>query len=79
MQLEDVPDTTHYPPISELSDLVGLTAEEVLRLADAKMEEAQNQRLGYLQAKGKAQGLNEAESMDGVVDLVPLPRFSFMV
>lgn len=53
--LEDVPDTTHYPPISELSD------EEVLQLADAKMDEGQNQRLGYLQAKGKAQGLNEAE------------------
>jgi hypothetical protein len=43
------------PPVSELSD------NALLELADAKMNEAQNQRLGDLQAKGKTAGLTDAE------------------
>ena len=42
-------------PVSTLSD------EEVLALADSKMEAAQNERLGDLQAKGKALGLTDEE------------------
>lgn len=43
------------PTIADLSD------EAVLELAQAKMDEVQNQRLGDLQAKGKEAGLNVAE------------------
>jgi hypothetical protein len=53
--LEGMPDTRLYPPVSSLSD------DQVLELANSKMDEAQNQRLGHLQAKGKVEGLNEAE------------------
>lgn len=53
--LEDLPDTELYPPIASLPD------PEVLQLADSKMDATQNQRLGQLQTKGKAEGLSEAE------------------
>ena len=53
--LEDLPETAVYPAITHLSDA------EVLELADAKMDTAQNQRLGQLQAKGKTVGLSAAE------------------
>lgn len=43
------------PPVSSLPDA------EVLALADSKMDPVQNERLGELQAKGKAEGLSEAE------------------
>ncbi len=43
------------PPVSLLSD------EEVLALADLKMDPVQNERLSELQARGKAEGLTEAE------------------
>jgi len=43
------------PPVSTLAD------EEVLALADAKMDPAQNERLGELQVRGKDYGLTEAE------------------
>jgi len=52
---DDSPDFFLQPPISNLPD------EEVLRLADSKMDEAQNRRLGDLQAKGKAAGLSQDE------------------
>ena len=42
-------------PISTLAD------DEVLQLANDKMELDQNERLGYLQTKGKAEGLTPAE------------------
>jgi hypothetical protein len=42
-------------PVSSLSD------EDVLALADAKMDPAQNARLGELQARGKEHGLTDAE------------------
>ena len=53
--LEDAPEGLSQPPVITLSDA------EVLQLADAKMDAAQNQRLGALQAKGKAEGLSAAE------------------
>lgn len=53
--IEDSPSNIPYPPTSDLSD------SEVLELADSKMDAAQNQRLGELQAKGKATGLSLAE------------------
>lgn len=59
--LEDQPDSSFYPPVSSLSDA------EVLKLADAKMDAVQNDRLGELQARGKATGLTEAEQMELLV------------
>ena len=53
--LEDAPESLLQPPVATLSDA------EVTQLADAKMDAAQNQRLGALQAKGKAEGLSAAE------------------
>ena len=52
---EDSPDFFLQTPISILTD------EEVLHLADSKMDEAQNRRLGDLQTRGKASGLSLAE------------------
>lgn len=59
--LEEQPDSSFYPPVSSLSDA------EVLTLADAKMDAVQNDRLGELQARGKATGLTEAEQMELLV------------
>jgi hypothetical protein len=44
-----------WSPVSLLSD------EEVLALADLKMDPIQNKRLGELQTRGKAEGLTETE------------------
>lgn len=55
LTVEGLPNFDAVPSISELSD------ERVLALADSKMDEMQNQRLGDLQAKGKAIGLTDAE------------------
>lgn len=52
--LGSLPDTD-YPPISSLSD------EDVLVLADSKMNPIQNNRLGTLQEKGKTSGLTKDE------------------
>lgn len=41
--------------MNELSD------KEVLALADAKLDKVQNDRLGWLQAKGKRDGLTQEE------------------
>lgn len=38
-----------------------LSDEEVLILADAKMDKVQDDRLGWLQAKGKSDGLTQEE------------------
>jgi hypothetical protein len=54
LTLEEIPGTSE-PPITELSD------NAVLELADAKINEVQNQRLGDLQYKGKTAGLTDAE------------------
>jgi hypothetical protein len=48
-------------PSREQSSVENLSNDEVLALANSKMDEVQNQRLGDLQAKGKATGLSEAE------------------
>lgn len=53
--IEDSPDFFPHTPIPSLSD------EEVLQLADSKMDELQNRRLGELQTKGKSFGLSPAE------------------
>jgi hypothetical protein len=50
-----LPDGTLYPPVSTLSDA------ELLALTDLKLSEAQTERLGKLQAQGKAAGLGEIE------------------
>lgn len=55
LTVEGFPNPDLCPPVLELSD------DEVLALANSKMDEVQNQRLGDLQAKGKATGLTEAE------------------
>jgi hypothetical protein len=54
LTLEETPDLTETS-VAELAD------DTVLKLADSKMNEAQNQRLGQLQAKGKTEGFTEAE------------------
>ena len=46
------------PPVSTLTD------EDVLALADAKMDPVQNDRLAELQTRGKADGLTEAERVE---------------
>lgn len=47
--------TPDFPALTDLPDAA------VLTLADMKMDAVQNQRLGQLQAKGKATELSEAE------------------
>jgi hypothetical protein len=46
------------PPVSTLTD------EDVLALADAKMDPVHNDRLAELQTRGKADGLTEAERLE---------------
>jgi predicted ester cyclase len=55
MTFENLPDSNLYTPVSELSD------EAVSVLAKVRMDEAQSQRLGELQAQGKTVGLSELE------------------
>lgn len=52
---ESVPNSNLYPPVSSLTD------EDVIALANLKLSESQNQRLGELQAKGKSTGIGEIE------------------
>jgi hypothetical protein len=49
------------PSVEQQNPIAALTDNEVLALFDAKMDQTQNQRLGDLQAKGKATKLTEAE------------------
>jgi hypothetical protein len=53
--LENMEDSNLYPPVFRLSD------KEVITLADSKMDEVNNRRLGELQSKGKTVGLTETE------------------
>jgi hypothetical protein len=55
--LSGLPDI-NYPPVTKLSD------EEVLALAHAKMDKVQDDRLGWLQAKGKQEGLTREEQYE---------------
>ena len=55
-----------YPMLENSTDLFSpdipsLSDEEVLQLADSKMDRVQGKRLGSLQTKGKAVGLSNAE------------------
>ena len=53
--IENMVDSNLYPPVFSLSDA------EVIALADSKMDEAANDRLGELQSKGKTVGLTQTE------------------
>lgn len=55
LELDDPLPTNLYSPVAQLADA------EVLELAALKMDALQNQRLGDLQAQGKAYGLTMAE------------------
>jgi len=58
---ENLSDMSIHSEISHVSD------QEVLELANLKMDVAQNERLGKLQAKGKNTGLTEAERYELLV------------
>ena len=53
--IEDSPEAIFSPPVAALTD------KEVLELANAQLDVAQNRRLGDLLAKAKAAGLSVAE------------------
>jgi hypothetical protein len=53
--IENMADSNLYPPVFSLSDA------EVIALADSKMDEPANDRLGELQSKGKTVGLTQTE------------------
>jgi hypothetical protein len=55
LTVDRVPELDPVTSINDRSD------SEVLGLANSKMDEVQNQRLGDLQAKGKTAGLTNAE------------------
>ena len=55
---EDLRSSDMFQPLSELSD------NEVLELAELKMDRIQNDRLGKLQSKGKLSGLTPAEQFE---------------
>ncbi len=55
-----------YPMLENSADLfspdiISLSDDEVVQLANSKMDRVQGQRLGSLQTKGKAAGLSNAE------------------
>lgn len=55
LTVDDFPDLDSYTCTANLSD------DQVLILAKSKMDEQQNQRLGFLQSQGKIIGLTEGE------------------
>ncbi len=63
--IENMVDSNLYRPVFSLSDA------EVIALADSKMDEATNQRLGELQSKGKTIGLRETER-NQLLSLLPI-------
>ena len=59
-----------FSNLSEIGDRIELSHLldiEIIELANLKMDVFQNQRLGYLQAKGKQTGLTEAEGYELLV------------
>jgi hypothetical protein len=58
---ENLSDMSIHSEVCHVSD------QEVLELANLKMDASQNQRLGELQAKGKNTGLTEAERYELLV------------
>ncbi|MBC6430817.1 hypothetical protein FM036_08250 [Nostoc sp. HG1] len=59
-----------FENLSEMSinsEILHVSDQEVLELANLKMDAAQNERLGELQAKGKNTGLTEVERYELLV------------
>ena len=56
-----LPTLDHLSEMSINSNIADISDEEVLELANLKMDVFQNQRLGELQAKGKNTGLTAGE------------------
>ncbi len=54
---------SHYPT-SDLPAVASLADEDVLALAEMKMDQTQNERLGELQRKGKESTLSEVERFE---------------
>ena len=59
-----LPTFNNLSAIGNHTEVCHLLDSEVIELADLKMDEVQNQRLGELQAKGKHTGLTEAEGYE---------------
>ena len=51
-------------PAANLPAITSLSNEDVLALAEMKLDEAQNRRLGELQTKGKQSALSEVERFE---------------
>lgn len=68
LSLESLPDNNLYTPVINLPD------EEVLALADIKMDATQNQRLGDLQTQGKVRSLTPSEQYE-LLALMQIYRF----
>jgi hypothetical protein len=68
LAIEDLPGNNLYIPVTALSN------EEVLALADLKMDAVQNQRLGELQSQGKISPLSQAEQYE-LLALMQVYRF----
>jgi hypothetical protein len=64
----NLPDSNLYPPVSSLSD------NEVRTLAELKLSQNQNDRLGELQAKGKTSELAEIERYE-LLSLLQIYQF----
>jgi len=62
-----LPTFNNLSEISIHSEISQLSNEEVIELANLKMDTNQNQRLGELQAKGKNTGLTESERYELLV------------
>ena len=62
-----LPTFNNLSTIGNHTEVSHLLDSEVIELANLKMDEVQNQRLGELQAKGKNTGLIEAEGYELLV------------
>ncbi|HLO88487.1 MAG TPA: hypothetical protein VK203_26255 [Nostocaceae cyanobacterium] len=62
-----LPNFNNLSEISVNSQINGLSDQEVIELANLKMDATQNERLGELQAKGKNTGLTETERYELLV------------
>jgi hypothetical protein len=59
-----LPTFNNLSVIGNHTEVCNLLDSEVIELANLKMDEVQNERLGELQAKGKDIGLTEAEGYE---------------
>ncbi|MEH2269616.1 MAG: hypothetical protein V7K68_14465 [Nostoc sp.] len=62
-----LPSIDNISDMSINSEIYHVSDQEVLELANLKMDAAQNERLGELQAKGKNTGLTEVERYELLV------------